>query len=485
MMVPFGEWMPDQPGASGALVDAKNVTPQAVGYGPIMTPQDWSGSASENLNNIVSARTPTEAVKLFAGGASKLFLLNGNDLTFSNVSKTGGYSTPSGQRWNFTQFGNRLIAANGYDRLQGYLMGTSTLFADLGAAAPKSRYVAVVRDFVVAGYNNGATVYPNRVEWSALGDETDWTASALTQSDYQDIPDGGHVKGVTGGEYGLVFLDRAVVRMSYVGSPLVFQFDTISRGQGCLEANSIVQYAGITYFLSDDGFYMCDGQSIKSISVEKIDRWFFNDADVSQLSLMSAAVDPLKNLVIWSYRSVDAVQRLLIYNFNIGKWSYGEADFDFVAQSTTISTTTSAGLSLEDLDVYGSLDDLPASLDSYAFTTQGTYLTGGNNAKIIAFSGTPLTPNIITPDLSLDGKPSVLTLVRPVIDGGSCSVKIRSRRLLSEQTDFTGSTYSANSDNRISARSAGNYHRLQVTPTGNFWTTAIGVDVTLVPQGVR
>jgi len=483
MRVNFGEWLPDQPGVAGALVDAKNVIPQQVGYGPLSTPSEWSNAAAETLNSVVAAAAPSEAVTVFAGGDTKLFKLETN-LSLSDISKSGGYTTPSDQKWRFTQFGNRVIAANGGDRLQGYLMGTSTLFADLGAAAPKSRYVTTVRDFVVAGFNNGATVYPNRVEWCALGDETDWTPSAATQSDYQDIPDGGHVKGITGGEFGIVFMDRAVVRMSYVGSPLVFQFDTISRGLGCMEPNSIIQYAGSSFFLSDDGFYVCNGQTVQSISVEKVDRWFFNTVDISQLSTMSAAVDPLKNLVIWCFKTVDQTTALLIYNFNLSKWSYAEVNVDTIASSTAITTTSSSGLTLEQLDAYGSIDTLPASLDSFGYTVTSNLLTGTLGTKIVAFSGSALTANIVTPDLSLNDMPSVMTLIRPVIDGGSCSVQVNSRRRLNQQTDFTGSTYSSNTDNRIGLRSAGTYHRVKAIPTG-VWSSAVGLDVTIIPQGMR
>lgn len=483
MRVNFGEWLPDQPGVAGALVDAKNVIPQQVGYGPISSPSEWSNAASEVLNAVVAAAAPSEAVTVFAGGDTKLFKL-GTNLNLTDVSKSGGYTTPSDQKWRFTQFGNRVIAANGGDRLQGYLMGSSTAFADLGVAAPKSRYITTVRDFVVAGFNNGTTIYPNRVEWCALGDETDWTPSTTTQSDYQDIPDGGHVKGLTGGEYGIVFMDRAVVRMSYVGSPLVFQFDTISRGLGCLEPNSIIQYGGSSFFLSDDGFYVTNGQEVKSISVEKVDRWFFALADISQLSTMSAAVDPLKNLVIWAFKTVDQTTALLIYNFNLSKWSYAIANVDTIASSTAITTTSSSGLTLEQLDAYGSLDSLPASLDSFGYTVTSNLLTGTLGQKIVAFSGSALTANIVTPDLALNDMPSVMTLVRPVIEGGSCSVQVNSRRRLNQQTDFTGDTYTANTDNRIGLRSAGTYHRVKAIPTG-VWSAAVGLDVTLTPQGMR
>jgi hypothetical protein len=78
------------------------------------------------------------------------------------------------------------------------------------------------------------------------------------------------VQGVTGGEFGLVLTERSIYRMSYVGTPAIFQFDNISRNLGCFEPNSIVQYQGITYFLGDDGFYACDGTQIIPIGAEKV-----------------------------------------------------------------------------------------------------------------------------------------------------------------------------------------------------------------------
>ena len=107
------------------------------------------------------------------------------------------------------------------------------------------------------------------MQWSDINDPTDWTAGAASQSDYQELPDGGDITGITGGEFGIVFLEKAIVRMSYIGSPLFFQFDTISRNVGCVEGGSIAQYGGVTYFLSDDGFYSCNGQQVVGIGSEK------------------------------------------------------------------------------------------------------------------------------------------------------------------------------------------------------------------------
>jgi len=551
--ITFGEWTPDQPGLANGLQRAENVFSKALGYGAINAAEDYSGAASENLNNVVAARAVDGTTLVFAGGATKLFKLDTTDLsldsvvkaskTISNVARTTNvvtittstahgysvgdsvtvtattntgvngtatiatvpttttftytktgtdipsaadtgtvtflYTTPTNQRWRFTQFGNVLVAANGGNRLQGYNVNTSSTFQDLASDAPQARYVTVVRDFVVSGYINSSTVYPNRVQWSALGDESSWANSATTQADFQDIPDGGSVVGVTGGEFGLVFMDRSIHRMSYIGSPLVFQFDNISRNQGCYEPNSIIQYGGTSFFLSDDGFYACDGQQIIPIGNEKVNRYFFSDVDEGALNLMSAAVDPARKLVIWAYASQASatVDKLLIYNYQTNKWTSGTTNASRIASSSTPS------VALEGLDVFGNLDTIPTSFDSRIWLGGKMQFAGVRNTKIITFSGANNTAYIETGDIEMPGVTSAITLAKPIVDNGSGSVALFSRRLLSEQVIF-GSQTAADAENRVSLRGVGRYHRLQLTPTGQ-WTNTVGIDVEMNPLGTR
>ena len=550
--ITFGEWTPDQPGITNGLQRAENVFSKAVGYGAIQTAVDYSGSASENLNNVVAGRKSDGTTLVFAGGATKLFKLDTTDLsldsvvkaskTISNVVRTSNvvtittsvahgysvgdsvtvaatsttgvngtftitvvtsttfsyaqtgtdivstadtgtvtfaYTTPTNQRWRFTQFGNVIVAANGGNRLQGFNLNTSSTFQDLAADAPQSRYVTVVRDFVVSGYVNSSTVYPNRVQWSALGDESSWANSATTQADFQDIPDGGSIVGVTGGEFGLVLMDRSIHRMSYIGSPLVFQFDNISRNLGCYEANSIIQYSGTTFFLSDDGFYACDGQQVLPIGNEKVNRYFFNDVDEGALHLMSAAVDPYRKLIIWSYASNSSAtpDKLLIYNFQTNRWTSGTVSTDWIATSSTPS------VALEGLDTFGNVDTIDTSFDSRIWLGGKMQFAGLDGAKIVTFSGANATAYIETGDIEVPGATSAITIAKPIVDNGSGSVALISRRLLTESTVF-GSQSAADAENRVSIRGVGRYHRLQLTPTGS-WTNTVGMDIDLSPLGTR
>lgn len=477
--ITFGEWLPDQPSVTGALMKADNVYSRAIGYGGVPSAVDYTQAASEPLNNVVAGKNPDGSTTIFAGSQTNLYKLDSADMSLDDVSGAT-YATPVDQRWRFTQFGNRVIAANGHDKLQGWLLGTSTAWANLAADAPEARYVTVVRDFVVSGHIG--TDYPFRVKWSGINNETSWTDSATTQSDYQEIPDGGSIVGVTGGEFGLILMDRSIYRMTYVGSPLVFQFDNISRNLGCYEANSVIQYQGLTFFLADDGFYACDGQTVASIGGEKVDRFFFSDVDEEYLFNMSAAIDPIKNLVIWAYPAKGQggnVNKLLIYNFQTKKWSSGGTDVDRVASSSSPSTT------LEGLDVISSsIDALGTSLDSRIWLGGKLLFAGVRGNKVVTFTGANSTATIQTGELSLENRKTAITLVQPIVDNGSCDVAVFSRDLLTTQVVF-GSATSADSENRVSVRSMGRYHRLQFNPTGANWDSIIGADVEIVPMGGR
>jgi hypothetical protein len=471
--VQFEEWLPDQPSVT-SLRDAKNVYPTSIGYAPFANEENFSSDASENLNSVFGSKYGDE-VAIFAGSATKLFKLDATDLGLDDVSKLGGYT---GNTWKFTQFGKVVIAANNQSKLQAWTIGTSSSFADLNANAPIAKYVTVVRDFVVAA-NIGATAEPNKIIWSDINDETNWVSGTTSQSDYQIIPDGGNVTGLSGGEIGLVFLEKAIIRMSYSGSPLFFQFDTISRGLGCLEGNSIAQYGATTFFLSDDGFYKCDGQTVTGIGTEKIDRYFFNDANITSLDSMSASIDPIKKLVVWNYANVDGGRSILVYNWQLGKWSR------VITTTSGVGSITTTGYTLEALELtlgYTNIETLPASLDDRLWVGGKFLFAGFKDAKIVTFTGSNYNSEIITPDLEA-GYNSVVTLVRPQIDNGSANIKVASRKELDDNIQF-GSSVTTSQEGRASVRSAGRYHRFSISPTGN-WTNATSIDVDFKPQGNR
>ena len=471
--VDFTEWLPDQPGVVGALTNAKNVYPKAVGYGAFPLEEDYSAAASEGLNSVFAGKDDGGNTKVFAGGSTKIFLLDASDMSLNDVS---GTTYSAGSDWKFIQFGSYVIAGNNANKLQYADLSTTISFADLNASAPTAKLLTVVRDFVVTGNTDTAS---NELRWSGINNPTGtWGSVAVTQADFQTIPDGGEIRGLTGGEFGLVLLERSIVRMSYAGSPLIFQFDNISRNLGCYESNSVAQWQGVTYFLADDGFYACNGQQVDPIGAEKVNRHFWETALESKIGEMSTAVDPFRNLIIWGYQSTDLTYRLLIYHLITKKWSFADTGISRIANLFTPAFT------LDQLDNFSaSLDALPVSLDDRQWLG-GKFLFGGiSTDKIITFSGPSKEARITTSDLETNGTKSMVTLAKPIVDGGSASVAVASRQNLAEDVVFN-TAVAADSENRVGLRSLGRYHRLRVIPSGN-WLTAIGVEMEIQPAGMR
>lgn len=484
-MIQFGEWLPDQPDYLNAgVTTATNVVPAANGYTSVRGFVEYSGEATSKILGIHAGKDNTNFVRLFAGDSGKLYEFDSSDSSLSDVSKAGGYSLSDGERWRFVQFGDEVIASGGIgESLQKFQLGTDTVFSDLSASAPKADFIAVVRDFVwTANIDEGSGRKPYRVRWSGFNDTTSWT-SGTNQSDFQDIPDAGDITGIVGGEYCTILMERAIVRATYSGLPLVFQLDKVETARGCSVSGSVCNVGHNVFYLSDDGFYLFDGQSSTPIGAEKINRFFEKDADASQFGKMTSAVDPQNQIAVWSYVSNSALSstpdRLLIYNYALNRWSVANIQADLVSPFFTTPYT------LEQLDnISTSIETLPASLDSRLYKGGGFLFGGALDKKIHTFSGDPLDGTVETGETGLaTGKFTMVTRAYPYHEGGTVTVEIGTRGLHSDAVSYSPPT-APNDDGFAPFRKQGRYHRARMNITGN-WSFAQGMDVEARDVGRR
>jgi hypothetical protein len=179
------------------------VLPRGDGYGPFPSLTALSFSLGAQCQGAFVATKADGSVTIFAATATDLYIMNNTTFAWTKVSKGGGpYSSVSTtEQWRFVQFNNLVIAVQANIPPQVYDIVTSTAFADLAGSPPQARYIDIVGRFVVL---SGLLTTPQRVQWSGLNDvngATSWTPS-INSSDFQDLPDGGIVRGVAGGETG-------------------------------------------------------------------------------------------------------------------------------------------------------------------------------------------------------------------------------------------------------------------------------------------
>ena len=488
MQIPFGEWLPDQPehmnpGANVATnvyyaLNSYKRFPSLVDYSSnnISTDSRGAGSFRDNSGNVYN----------FVANNTDIYQLDGGTFT----SRKGSLTGTNTDYFTFTQFGNYVIASNGIDTPQYYLMGTSTNFADLSSIVtsgtlPTFRVSGVIRDFLVTGNHTNAQ---NRIQWSGINDIATW-ASGTKQSDLQDLPgSGGEIVHITSGEIGYVFRQNQIIRMDYVGGATVFRLSVISPNRGAVYGRTVCQDNRRVFFYADDGFFEINGDNIISIGAEKVNRFFDLNVNKAYLDRICAAVDPFNQLALWLYPSSNNTSnttgicdRILIYNYATQKWSLANAS------ASTIFSQFVGAYTVELMDIISqNLDQINIALDT-DFWNGGQLLLGAidSDYKAAIFSGTDNQGEIETSEVELyPGFRSNVQSIRPIVDA-QATVTIKTRDRLADSVTES-SEISMNSTGINPVRQSGRYVKINVkTPSGVAWNHAQGIDLIASKAGLR
>lgn len=472
----FGSWTPDlstfgNPGTG----HAKNCLPSRNGYRQMLGQNVFSDALLNRCQGATTVIKSDGTVHSYAGDATKLYHLSA--ATWSDVSATT-YSIADDVFWEFAQFGEKIIATNISDAVQVATIGSGN-FSNMitSTLKPQARHICVTDDFVVLGNTSeGGTVFPRRVRWSGINDETDFDQSATTQSDSQDVEGEGWVQALVGfGRDFYVFQERGITVARYEGTPAIFRFDLAEKNRGTIAPGSVVALGRNVFYLADDGFYMFDGAQSHPIGKEKVDAYFYDNADPQYLSRMSAAIDPARALVIWAFVTTGSVPNmLLIYSWATEQWTFAEVTNEFIFRDLT------KGYTLDQLDdVSSTLSGLPFSLDSRVWAGGLIQLSGFNTShRLVNYNGAALTAEIDTKEMQLfPGYLGFAETVRPLVEGSSATVTVQAgTRATLRATESFGSATSVNSIGEADLRSVGRYHTFRCNISGGF-DHALGVQV--------
>lgn len=489
----FSEYRPDVSDYNGQTTkNVLNVVPRGDGYGPFPALSAYSGALAAANRGYFYARNNDGTISAFAGTSTKLYKLDNTALTWSDVSLGAGSYAALGAtaNWQFAQFNKYVFASQGNEKLQIYSLTTSTAFADRADTnCMNAAYVTVVNKFLVLSGGTGTNAY--RIQWSGLNDVSSASAftSGTNSSDFQDFSDGGIVRPVSGGEYGVVFQDQSIRRMIYApGSPVIFTIDRIAIDDGIYAPYSIVRAGDRIFWLSSQGFKtLIPGGSPKPIGKEKVDRTFFADVDTGNLQLVIGAQDPRNSRIFWAYKSIEGASglfdKILCYDWVLDKWSTIQATGEY------IGSLSSPGITLENVDtIYGSnIDTLtnPPSFDSIPTSGTPAISAFDSNHKLGFFTGSNLEATMETPEQSGDGRRFFVRAMRVVSDASAINVSVSKR-----ENPYVASTYSTetvtDATGQAPSRVSTRYGRAKIRITsGSTWTYAAGVEPEFTPEGQR
>jgi hypothetical protein len=397
-----------------------------------------------------------------------------------SITSTYAALTSTAQ-WQFAQTGNLVFATQANAVLQVFDLSSGSVFTAALGSPPQAAYISVVGRFLVL---SGLLSAPYRIQWSGLNSfnaAASWT-SGTNSSDYQDFPDGGIVRGVAGGEAGIVFQDQAIRRMSYVpGSPIIFQIDRITQDKGLYAPYSIIRAGEKIFFYAGQGFHKIEPGGVpEQIGREKVDRTFLADLDKGNLQLFMGAADPRSTRVYWAYKSVagqvSLYDKLLGYDFVLDRF------FPVMATGEYLLGISQTGLTLESLDaISASLDALTLSLDAYATAVQPEIAQFDSSHVLGFFRGDSLEATIESAEQGSDEQRITVRGFRPVTDAATLYGSVSYRDTLSAASTAGTEVLLNSRTGRCDMMRDARYSRFKVrVPAATTWTFLAGVvpDVT-------
>ena len=497
---PFGPWLPDAPDFEnlGLAKGSKNAIPlddEQRSYGPLPSLIAVSSALAGEVVGLTSARDVQGNSSTFAGTRTSLNRLESTD-TWTDISRDGGYSLQIQESWNFVVFGNFLIAAGDTGTpVQLYDLEDGTQFEIMSNEAPNARYAAVVRDFLMLGntFDPVDGSRPDQVWWSSIGNPRVWPsipspAASSVQSGKQPLPDSGYVQSIqsgVGGADACIFCEDRIWRCDYEGPPTVFRFDPVERARGAYTPGSVVSVGDIAYYLSHDGFYAFNGSQSTPIGAGRWDKFVLDDLDPVNKNRMTATVFETSKHIVWAYPGSGNVggrpNKLLIYNYLTGFAMPAEIDVQAIA------SLQSPGYTLDELDQFGNLDELEASLDSPIWAGGAKYVGVINaNGQLSELSGPHLEAEFRSNQFG--GERIFVSGVRPYINSSGVTVSLRHKFDFNSITSGT-SFVSPGLDRLAPFRVSDRYFAVRVkVAAGSDWPTngkAQGFDIKFMPEGLR
>jgi hypothetical protein len=143
-----------------------------------------------------------------------------------------------------------------------------------------------------------------------------YTVTAENTAGTQRLASGSKIMGAIRGQGTMyVWTDTSLFLMTFVGAPFTFSFSQIGTNCGLIGKNACVEVDGTAYWMSENGFFMYDGQ-LKSMDC-LVEDYVFDDLNSTPRDLINVGLNNLFGEVTWFYCSQNsaAIDRMVCYNY--------------------------------------------------------------------------------------------------------------------------------------------------------------------------
>jgi hypothetical protein len=475
MQFPYGILAPDQTElAPGLMLQADGVQPLRDGYGPY--PSITTAETAEALpgppRGLFSYQTADGTWAVVAATASTVEKMNA-DFTWDSIDT--GLTGAASDDMCFARFGTKLLYSNIGDGMRAYDVEAGGAASAVAAAKDPRWFWECGNILFGADCLDNAGNRDNRlIRSSAFSDHTNWTTKG---ADYQPLESGGAL--IWGGKLSdttaLVLQQRAVrlIQVGNVGNAL-WGIQSISEEFGSVGAKSCVSFDGTVWWWATDGLRkFTRGGGIERPLAGKMDKWFLDRVDQSDMSLIQGSIDPFRKNVMWRWKRSDNASSVVFEDIIGYNWEHNKP-FTLTLQTSYLGFAAQTALTWDSYT--GVWDDADLEWDN-RLLQGGQPLFGalGADYKFGYFAGPSLAATLET---AINPSP-ISTLIgrgRPEDDSDDGTLELGVRNALNDATTWkTG--VAKQTSGRVPLRGRGKYvaFRRNITAAST-WTTAKGID---------
>ena len=439
------------------------------------------------------------------GALNKIYRFNGSTVT--NVTKTSDATNYSNSpRWQSEQLGTAVMMNNGSDVPQ-FMLPSGTRFQDLTAwpTGVTTQCLKPYKSFLVmAGYETSSAKYPFTVRWSDEYEPTtvpsDYDITSTTNLSGENTLSGNNgnlIDQLTLNNSQIIYAERGVFAMDFIGAPFVFSFREVFSDDGIINRGACAEFFGQHLVVGNNDIYLHDGNQKRSVVDKKVRRTFFNELADKRSVFCQTITD--RSEVYICYANADAsdaesANRALVYNWtqnaftfidlpNARALSVGEKT------STTGTWATTAG-TWSETSLYWSNSTLTSQANAptiFAAGFVGSKLFTMNDSHGAA--GTTINAFLEATKIDLDnvlGKATnnvkQISGILPQIEGqGSVNIYVGTSNTPQDGISWgVANTYNIESDHKIDVRKSGRYFafKIESISSSDFWRlTGLDIDV--------
>lgn len=406
-------YAPDSdPTTLGVLTNCSGIVPTLKGFKAAPSPATTPIATLAGTCQGAAALTKLDnSNRLIAGTATKLY--EAGVSTWADVSRSVAYATGATAQWRFAQQGDVSMAVNGSDTVQASV--SSGAFSCI-PGAPVAGIIETVGSFVFV-FNTSVSSQGWRC--SAFGNYLDWAAAIATQATSGTLiaTPGPITAGKRFGASIIAYKKTSMYFGSYIGAPVVWQFDQIPGSAGAL-SNEVVVNIGTDenprhMFMGESDFYIFDGAKPYSVGSNRVKETVFGTLLASRFYACKALHDTINSRVYFYYPVADSTlpDHCVVYNYRTDKWGVDDRQIECAVEYVTPGITYGSLGGL--YATYGNLPNLPYG-SAFLSSAQRQPAVFGTDHKIKTLTGVATNSSFTTGDYGDPEEFTTLTRIRPI-----------------------------------------------------------------------